>query len=263
MAHTVQEAGSRKGKGGPKTAEGKARSALNAVTHGLTARAPVALWFETDEAWTIYRAGIVASLSPVGESERDLAEKIALTLWRQNRVAAYETHRTNLALSAAPGEVERDLRHDHTAADAEARMRAKLTERLLLGDLELLKLQRYESHLGRELSRLFKHFHQLQDRRRAESRETSVASPPSSPPTAEPPESAATTTPSSTPDVPPSLQLRQASRAPIGQANPPAIPSRNRHKHFLQNELTAPTMSPLQRLLTPLRQDRILRVAPS
>jgi len=255
MEYTVQEASSRKGKGGPKTAQGKARSALNAVTHGLTARAPVALWFEAEEAWTPYRAGIVASLAPVGDSEHDLAEKIALTLWRQNRVAAYETHRTNLALSAAPGEVERDLRHDHTEADAEVRMRAKLTERLLLGDLELLKLQRYESHLGRELSRLFKHFHHLQDRRRTQPREAAPRETPPPHPCAPLPGSrgsgdsiqpdapllagtSPTVVASPAPAAPSSSPLPEASRASVRGVVSPAA-SRLRFHPFLQNELNS------------------------
>jgi len=232
MERTVQQESSRKGKGGPKTAEGKARSALNAVTHGLTAQHPVALWFEQEEAWTAFRQGIVASLSPEGEGERALAEKIALTLWRQNRVAAYETHRTNLALAATPGEVERDLRHDHTAADAEARMRAKLTERLLLNEFELQKLQRYESHLGRELSRLFKHLHQLQDRRLAASRQTDRNDPPPSSPSAERAPASQFTTPPVTPTP------ATASILPAGPVTAP------RRIPFLQNELPPHLIAP-------------------
>jgi len=246
MEHTVQAAGSRKGKGGPKTAEGKARSALNAVTHGLTARAPVALWFETEEAWTTFRVGIVTSLAPVGDSERDLAEKIALTLWRQNRVAAYETHRTNLALGAAPGEVERSLRPDHTEADVQAKFLAKLTERLLLGDLELLKLQRYESHLGRELSRLFKHLHQLQDRRRAEHREIAPGGAPPPSPAGGGVSASSLRSTSAAPAVAASLphteaqspqQPSEAPTGPVHESVQPATLSRMSSKPVLQNEL--------------------------
>jgi len=247
MEHTSQESSSRKGKGGPKTAEGKARSALNAVTHGLTARAPVALWFESEEAWTTFRHGIVMSLSPVGASEQELAEKIALILWRQNRVAAYETYRTNLALAATPGEVERDLRQNHTAADAEARMRAKLTERLLLGEFELLKLQRYESHLGRELSRLFKHLHQLQDRRLAAARQpVPESAPPGSPKIgSEHPESPGPlTSPAPLVAAGPHAELPKTCLRTGNESAP--IPGWTECQPFLQNELNRP--SPFERL---------------
>jgi hypothetical protein len=44
--------------------------------------------------------------------------------------------------------------------------------------VELRKLQRYEGHLGRELSRLFKHFHHLQDLRRQAPDPAATAPPP-------------------------------------------------------------------------------------
>ena len=76
--------------GGPKTALGKATASQNALTHGLTSNAPT-IPGETVEAWQEHRAGIVASLAPVGAIEAALAERAALLLWRLHRVWRAET----------------------------------------------------------------------------------------------------------------------------------------------------------------------------
>lgn len=159
------ETQSRKGIGGPKTPGGRARSALNAVKHGLTSVSPVVLHHETEAEWQAHREGVLQSLAPVGHLEQVLAEKIALTLWRQARIAAYETLRTNQRLERAPSHVEESLWPHATPADVEHRLRSALVDWLLLDEVELRKLQRYEGHLGRELSRLFKHFHHLRSLR--------------------------------------------------------------------------------------------------
>jgi hypothetical protein len=85
---------------GPRTAEGKARSRLNAVAHGLASAAPV-LPGERAEAWEAHSQGIVASLAPSGALEAELAGRVALCLWRLRRVAAYETGITDSAVQDA------------------------------------------------------------------------------------------------------------------------------------------------------------------
>jgi hypothetical protein len=74
---------------GPRTVAGKARSRLNATRHGLRSLAPV-LPGERAKDWQEHRAGVVASLSPVGRLEEELAERAAFCLWRMRRVAAFE-----------------------------------------------------------------------------------------------------------------------------------------------------------------------------
>jgi hypothetical protein len=78
-------------KGGPRTTQGKAIVAHNAIRHGVCAVAPVIPGIEHAEDWEAHRAGIRASIQPVGSLEIELAERVALLLWRLRRVARFET----------------------------------------------------------------------------------------------------------------------------------------------------------------------------
>ena len=74
---------------GPRTESGKALARYNAVRHGLLTAAPV-LPGEDIAAWERHKAGVAASLAPVGALERALADRVALTLWRLERFARAE-----------------------------------------------------------------------------------------------------------------------------------------------------------------------------
>jgi hypothetical protein len=89
---------------GPKTARGKASAKMNAVSHGLRSLSPV-LPGERPKDWNDRRAGVVATLAPVGTLETELAERVALLLWRLRRVVRYETEVTSAAIDAAVGHV--------------------------------------------------------------------------------------------------------------------------------------------------------------
>jgi hypothetical protein len=83
---------------GPITPEGKARSSKNALRHGVYSALPVVLGLEQSEHWASHRAGILKSLAPEGTLEEALAERVALCLWRLNRVHRYETAITSMGL---------------------------------------------------------------------------------------------------------------------------------------------------------------------
>jgi hypothetical protein len=85
---------------GPKTADGKDRSSKNALRHGLRSELPV-LPGERPEDWEAHRAGVLQGLAPVGTLEEALASRVALCLWRLNRVARYETTSTAVRLEEA------------------------------------------------------------------------------------------------------------------------------------------------------------------
>jgi hypothetical protein len=85
---------------GPNTPAGKARAGRNALRHGLGSLLPI-LPGERAEEWEAHRAGIFASLAPVGALEENLANRVALSLWRLGRVAAYETAVTAVGLELA------------------------------------------------------------------------------------------------------------------------------------------------------------------
>lgn len=75
---------------GPRTLAGKARSSMNALRHGLASTA-VVLPGEDGTAWGLHRDAVVADLGAVGYVQCELAERVALLLWRQRRAAAAES----------------------------------------------------------------------------------------------------------------------------------------------------------------------------
>ena len=75
---------------GPKTETGKEVAKLNAVKHGGLSPLPVLPEVETRDAWQAHLDGTLDSLQPFGHLETVLAERIALILWRMNRVARFE-----------------------------------------------------------------------------------------------------------------------------------------------------------------------------
>jgi hypothetical protein len=75
---------------GPRTADGKARTASNAIAHGLTGKQLV-LPNESPQDFDAFRVGMLSELNPHGELEGALAEKIIADLWRLRRVPVLET----------------------------------------------------------------------------------------------------------------------------------------------------------------------------
>ena len=75
---------------GPRTAEGKAVSRMNAVRHGLLARLPVLPGLEAQKEWQSHIERVFEALRPLGYLEEVLAERIASLLWRLGRAARYE-----------------------------------------------------------------------------------------------------------------------------------------------------------------------------
>ncbi|MBN1510258.1 MAG: hypothetical protein JW955_25650 [Sedimentisphaerales bacterium] len=69
---------------GPRTAEGKAAVARNAIKHGLLARDAV-IRGEDPEDFETHRQAVVADLAPVGAVESALAERVAGLIWRLRR----------------------------------------------------------------------------------------------------------------------------------------------------------------------------------
>ena len=124
-ASDPQLTGATAGRRGPRTERGRKAVRHNAVRHGLAAASPV-IPGEDPEAWERHRAGIVASLAPVGGLEAELANRVAMLLWRQRRVVAFERHQLSQP-GAGP----------------------------LLTDADLDAVIRFESHLGRQLLRAF------------------------------------------------------------------------------------------------------------
>src|SRR5437867_7925888 len=93
------------GQRGPKTASGRAAVRRNAVKHGLRSDDPVVTAHESPADWRRHHAGIIRSLSVEGDLETELAERVALLLWRLKRVARYETDMTNQYIQDIPDDM--------------------------------------------------------------------------------------------------------------------------------------------------------------
>jgi hypothetical protein len=130
---------------GPRTAAGKVRVALNAVTHGL---ASTRLVVEGDrrEDWAAHCRRIVDALGPVGSVEAALAERAAAALWRLQRVTAYEE-----------------------AAIAERQALESASARLLPSPFDIDKIIRYEAHLSRQLHQALHALEAMRAERRGQS----------------------------------------------------------------------------------------------
>ena len=72
-------------KRGPKTAEGKARSSMNALKHGLRARTFGILPEEDQAEWAQHVQDLRAGYGPVDAAEEKLVTAIAVAMWNEIR----------------------------------------------------------------------------------------------------------------------------------------------------------------------------------
>lgn len=76
-------------RGGPRTAEGKARSRFNAVRHGLTSQTSILPW-EEHAGYEKLSSRMIEQFKPVGPMEEFLVESIVDGIWKLNRGNATE-----------------------------------------------------------------------------------------------------------------------------------------------------------------------------
>lgn len=74
---------------GPRSEEGKKKSAMNALTHGMTAESPV-LPTEDSGRFDALRSRMIKDLAPKGALEEQLAEEIVDLTWRLTRARTLE-----------------------------------------------------------------------------------------------------------------------------------------------------------------------------
>ena len=76
---------------GPKTALGKAKSALNAVKHGIFTKECLKNIFDEEARdYETLRLGIFESLKPKDQMQAILCDKVAIDAWRLRKVLAFE-----------------------------------------------------------------------------------------------------------------------------------------------------------------------------
>src|SRR5260370_28076864 len=125
---------------GPRSDEGKERSSLNATRHGLCSDRPIIPGEDAAE-WDAFRDSVVRRWMPADDYEKELAERIALQMWRFRRVTRLETQLLNDALNDDPVAEQ--------AADQSQPDVLPLEEALRRG-------QRYEAHVSRQLAQAVK-----------------------------------------------------------------------------------------------------------
>jgi hypothetical protein len=137
---------------GPSTEEGKTRTSLNALRHGLTGQ--VTLMPEEDRAaFTKFCAAIVQSLNPSNALQRQVAQSIAEDNWRLNRMRAMEDNILALGHSSPAAEMETGHPEIHAALTA-ARVYSEDPHQF-----QLLSL--YIQRTNREIHRNLKLLHDL------------------------------------------------------------------------------------------------------
>jgi len=90
---------------GPRTKEGKRRSSLNALRHGLTGQI-IVLPSDDLAAYQQHVDNFTAEYNPKGATECHLVQTLADTAWRQNRVAALENNLLTLGIVREPDQLD-------------------------------------------------------------------------------------------------------------------------------------------------------------
>jgi hypothetical protein len=192
---------------GPKTAEGKAKSRLNALSHGLLSR-DIVLADENLEDFNALAAELRNDLRPHGVLEELLCERIVLITWRLQRAIRVEAGLFTFALAEERARLARDknrrIIHEPIERGLELRIFKALkapippeyrrnqeaamayeldgmTEQAVwgrafaqekLGANALLLLERYETSLERSLYRALNEFDRQQQGRRGAAGDT-------------------------------------------------------------------------------------------
>jgi hypothetical protein len=135
---------------GPITLDGKARSSLNALRHGLAA-ASLVLTIEDRPQFDQLYASYVHRFQPADDVEIDLVEEMIGCKWRMRRSIVVETQAIDLQMSEQREELE--TKFEGISAPAQL---AIAVDRLTTRSTSLQNLQRYETRLGRQYLRAYK-----------------------------------------------------------------------------------------------------------
>jgi hypothetical protein len=151
---------------GPRTPEGKAVSAMNAMRHGLTGRVVVL----PSEDMNVYRAfckELMEELAPESPLERQYAQTFCDTQWRLNRARSYED--SMLALG--------HFEHADSLGVQDPQTLAALTAAKVFRDNSkaFVNLSLYEQRLARQQKEALRQLEELQTKRRAARQETEQA----------------------------------------------------------------------------------------
>lgn len=137
---------------GPKTSEGKARSSTNGLRHGLrSSLANLLLWDEDQAAFDRLRDAVVADLQPVGDFESELAQRVAVALWRMRRLEVVEAGTLDYFRAV---QLAREAHDDHRAQA----FRADTFTMIGVGRTDLEKARYADARIGETGARIARAF---------------------------------------------------------------------------------------------------------
>jgi len=140
---------------GPVTPEGRARSNMAAVTHGLRSRT-VLLKNESEEDFNALHDLLVDHFQPANPYETDLVERLVAARWRLDRVSSMETALLEVEVARREPEIEKEFKSCCPEVRNALAFRALFDEsRVLAG------LSRYESRFRRTCEKLTKELNSL------------------------------------------------------------------------------------------------------
>jgi hypothetical protein len=140
-----------------RTPEGKARSAMNALRHGLTARV-VVLPSEDMAAYNAFSKEIVDSLDAQTPVERQFAQTVADNQWRINRIRSIEDGMLGMGHFETAGDFDCPTSEIHSAMTAARAFRDD--------SKSFVNLSIYEQRLHRSMKESLRQLKELQTERR-------------------------------------------------------------------------------------------------
>lgn len=148
--------------GGPKTPEGKARSARNSLRHGLTGKT-VVLPTEDPAQFQELIDNYVDDFRPETSVETDLVHELAICRWRLQRLWDIESWAFEITMARKRPDVAKEF---ETCTNG---MRTALAFLSMAEDSKGLSLLiRYETRLARRFDQVLKEIKALQDQRKKE-----------------------------------------------------------------------------------------------
>jgi hypothetical protein len=145
---------------GPVTPEGKAKSALNAVTHGLASSA-IVLTTESKEKYEALLASYLEKCDPDGPIENDLVEEIVAAKWQQRRVATMIAALIDVAMDRMEKEIGAEFENIDNAART-----ALAFDKQAQQSATLALLNRYATRHARDYHRALRQLREIQSERR-------------------------------------------------------------------------------------------------
>ena len=150
-------------KRGPQSKEAKLAVRHNAVKHGIMSITPVIPGIETEEDWEGHVQGMIDSYEPANHHETVLIERMALLLWRMNRISRYEHESiisTRHEYVENLAEIEAEMEKEKRSAKGRVRSmidlisdddtKSRFRRYVLPYDFNIATILRYESHLHRQ-----------------------------------------------------------------------------------------------------------------